>query len=188
MGKLGGFELLAQEEADRAYRNVMAMRDQPFGDSPIEHLMYAALVTTAQQEHRQIVAISRFGKGCLPSDRYYPLEDAQEGEAIMGRIQMTAFIEKQVQLAGWRVDFVVHYPDPDRGYDRKGFPLLSKLIVECDGHDFHERTKQQAARDRARDRVAQLEGLPILRFTGSEIWNDPPGCADEVLAFMERAL
>jgi hypothetical protein len=188
MGRLGGFELLAQEEADRAYRNVMAMRDRPFGDSPIEHLMFAALVATAQQEHRQIVAISRFGKGCLPGDRDYSLQSAQHGESVMGRIQMTAFIEKQNQVAGWRVDFVLHYPDHEGGHDESGYPILSRLIVECDGHDFHERTKKQAARDRARDRLAQLEGLPILRFTGSEIWNDPVGCADEVLAFMERAI
>jgi very-short-patch-repair endonuclease len=59
-------------------------------------------------------------------------------------------------------------------------------MTRCDGHAFHERTKEQAKRDRSRDRGAQLHGLPIFRFTGSEIWNDPMGCADEVLEFMER--
>ena len=185
-GRLGGFDLLAQEEADLAFRNVQMIRDIPWGESPIEHLLYASLVLVAQREHRCIVAVSRFGKSLLRDGRDYPLSQAQHGESIMGRINLTAFIEKQVQVAGWRVDFVLHYPSADGGYDENGYPVLKRLIVECDGHDFHERTKEQAARDRARDRVAQLEGLPILRFTGSEIWNDPSGCADEILEFMER--
>jgi len=185
-GRLGGFDLLAQEEAELAYRHVMMVRDQPWGESPIEHLLYAALVICAHRENRCIVAVSRFGKGCLPGGRDYPLEKAHNGESIMGRIGMTAFIEKQVQIAGWRVDFVLHYPADAGGHDENGYPILRRLIVECDGHAYHERTKEQAARDRSRDRVAQLEGLPILRFTGSEIWSDPAGCADEILEFMER--
>jgi hypothetical protein len=185
-GRLGGFELLAQEEADIAYRNVMEMRDQPFGDSPIEHLFYAALQTVAQREHRTIVGISRFGKGALPNGRDYSLEKARDGERAFGRPDHTAYIEKQVQVAGWRVDFVLHYPLYRLGRDDSGDIRLTRLIVECDGHAFHERTKDQAARDRSRDRLAQYEGLPIFRFTGAEIWNDPAECADEVLAFMER--
>lgn len=60
------------------------------------------------------------------------------------------------------------------------------IAVECDGHDFHERTKEQAARDKKRDRFFQLEGINVLRFTGSEIWNDPYGCADEVCKHLEN--
>ena len=54
----------------------------------------------------------------------------------------------------------------------KAGPSLSskKLIVECDGHQFHE-DKEQAARDRSRIRRAAA-GYPILRLparaTGSE--------------------
>lgn len=65
------------------------------------------------------------------------------------------------------------------------------LAVECDGHDFHERTKEQAARDRARDRALLGAGIPVVRFTGSEIHRDPQGCADEVcdqLAWLNREL
>jgi very-short-patch-repair endonuclease len=54
------------------------------------------------------------------------------------------------------------------------------LAVECDGHDFHERTKEQAANDRARDRELLAAGIPVFRFTGSQIFRTPEKCVDEV--------
>lgn len=58
------------------------------------------------------------------------------------------------------------------------------VVVECDGHEFHERTKQQAARDRARDRAMSAAGLIVMRFTGSEIHADADACASEVMGLI----
>ena len=58
--------------------------------------------------------------------------------------------------------------------------------IECDGHEYHERTKEQAQRDRSRDRMIQRDGLPVLRFTGSEIYRDPCGCAQEIINFVDQ--
>jgi very-short-patch-repair endonuclease len=60
-----------------------------------------------------------------------------------------------------------------------------KICVEVDGHDFHERTKEQAARDRARDRVMTLAGWRVMRFTGSEVWKNPESCAAQVADLAE---
>lgn len=73
-----------------------------------------------------------------------------------------------VEGATYRLDFAVIESDGMR------------IAVECDGHDFHERTKEQAARDKSRDRALQAAGWRVLRFTGSEIWADPRKCAGEV--------
>ena len=54
------------------------------------------------------------------------------------------------------------------------------IVVECDGHDFHEKTKMQAARDKQRDRAMAVAGFHVLRFTGSEIVRDPFRCATDV--------
>jgi very-short-patch-repair endonuclease len=54
---------------------------------------------------------------------------------------------------------------------------MRKLVVECDGHDFHERTKEQAEHDKKRDRKLTELGYTVLRFTGREIWRDPMACA-----------
>lgn len=56
------------------------------------------------------------------------------------------------------------------------------VFIECDGHDFHERTKSQAERDRRKDREIQAAGIPIFRFTGSEIYRNPAGCVRSILS------
>jgi len=56
---------------------------------------------------------------------------------------------------------------------QSGPPLY--VALEFDGHEFHERTKEQARRDKARDRGLQILGWRVLRFTGSEVWRDPVG-------------
>lgn len=58
------------------------------------------------------------------------------------------------------------------------------LVVECDGHDYHERTKEQARRDKVRDRAFLADGLTVMRFTGSEIWNAGQRCAAECVAYL----
>lgn len=55
-----------------------------------------------------------------------------------------------------------------------------KIAIECDGHEFHERTKEQSTRDKSRDRALTAAGWRILRFTGAEIWKEPERCAAEV--------
>ena len=54
------------------------------------------------------------------------------------------------------------------------------FAIECDGHDFHEKTKEQARKDKQRERALMADGYTVIRFTGSEIYQDPYGCAEEV--------
>jgi very-short-patch-repair endonuclease len=62
-----------------------------------------------------------------------------------------------------------------------------KIAIECDGHNFHERTKEQAQHDKSRDRALVASGWRVLRFTGSEIWADPGRCAAEVHQLLRAA-
>ena len=52
-----------------------------------------------------------------------------------------------------------------------------RLVIECDGHDFHEKTKMQVARDNQRVLDLKFEGYDVIRFSGSQIFNDPIKCA-----------
>jgi very-short-patch-repair endonuclease len=58
--------------------------------------------------------------------------------------------------------------------------------VECDGHDFHERTKEQAARDKKRDRDLLSRGVTTIRFTGPEIYKNAEGCARQLWKIIEN--
>ena len=54
------------------------------------------------------------------------------------------------------------------------------LVIELDGHDFHEKTKQQAAHDRKRERSIIRGGYHVVRFTGHEVFRDSEACVKEV--------
>lgn len=81
-------------------------------------------------------------------------------------------IRPQEKIGQFRVDFLITTEDGQ-----------SLLVVECDGHEFHERTKEQAAKDRSRDRDLLASGIPVMRFTGAEIFAAPFGCAIEAVCF-----
>jgi very-short-patch-repair endonuclease len=63
-----------------------------------------------------------------------------------------------------------------------------KAIIEVDGHEFHEKTKEQARKDRARERMFVKHGYTVLRFTGQEVYEDPFRCAEEVYKTLEVLL
>ncbi len=58
---------------------------------------------------------------------------------------------------------------------------IPRVVVECDGFTFHDRTREQARHDRERDRYMLGRGLVVMRFTGDEITEAPFACAAEVL-------
>lgn len=57
----------------------------------------------------------------------------------------------------------------------------ASIDVEVDGHEFHERTKEQASRDKERDRYMQRSGWKVFRFTGSDVHRNAMKCASEVI-------
>lgn len=59
-----------------------------------------------------------------------------------------------------------------------------KVVIECDGHDYHERTKIQAQADKQRDGDLLAAGYKVMWFTGSEIFRDSSKCALEVLQYI----
>ena len=54
----------------------------------------------------------------------------------------------------------------------------SRTVIELDGHDFHK-TKEQRSNDYKRERFLMKEGWQVVRFTGSEIYNDVTSCVKE---------
>lgn len=89
----------------------------------------------------------------------------------------------QCPVGKYIADFAIRRFDFINTPDECETPIL---IVECGGHDFHERTKEQAAHDRSRDREMSLAGYHVMRFTGSEIWKDPGKCAEQIEQWLRR--
>lgn len=89
------------------------------------------------------------------------------------------WITPQAEVAGYRVDFLMWF---QLGRHMGG------IAIECDGHQFHEKTKEQASRDKARDRAILLAGYPVIRFSGSDIFRDPYDCVLQVKNLLDPVL
>lgn len=70
----------------------------------------------------------------------------------------------------YRVDFAIWPKDLDAITTAAPFRCV---VVELDGHDYHERTKEQVIARNQRDRDLQEKGYIVLHFSGSEIHRDP---------------
>jgi very-short-patch-repair endonuclease len=86
-------------------------------------------------------------------------------------------IEKQQEIkiskkVTYRVDFLITVDYKNQGM--KGF------VIECDGHEFHQKTKEQVEKDNQRTRDLQMKGLEVIRFSGTEIWHRAYRCACEI--------
>lgn len=80
-----------------------------------------------------------------------------------------------------------YYPDFCLSIDNTNYDkTFSKIFVEIDGHNFHEKTKEQVTHDKIRERrlIEHCDG--VVRFSGSEVYDDPDECADEALDILNK--
>lgn len=145
------------------------VEDHIGGSSPIEELFGVAILYLLNSpEHfdgyRNIFNITGFP---------YSVDDVV-------RYEDTGFeVFPQFSVGRYRADFFVYYHGAGEDCESGG-------IIECDGHDFHEKTKEQVRRDKERDRNLQGVGLTVLRYAGSEIVADPVACALSALKTFEH--
>lgn len=175
MSKTFGFDLLRAQVVQQLEDEMAHTIASAVGDTEIERLFHASLVclcTYCRVEYEFVLTLNR-----APEARQTIFDMDQSKRGLV--------LESQVQIDSARVDFVVYAWTFGRVRHgprtcEQGDPRWRKLVVECDGHDFHERTKEQAKHDRSRDRDLVQRGYDVFRFTGSELWRDPLGCADQV--------
>lgn len=79
----------------------------------------------------------------------------------------------------YRVDFLVEIRDFRLNIDLD-------VVIECDGHEFHQKTKDQVESDRKRERNILEDGRIVVRFTGSEIFNESPRCARQLIKIIRK--
>ncbi len=157
----GGIQKLCDQLAEVAASNaLMAFENWKCGmDSPIERLLFIGMYSIIPAD--EFAAMPLMTCEVIGADVIHPKQQERINE------HGTMLIQLQHRLLDWPADFVLSCPSISQ----------KKVVVECDGHEFHERTKEQAARDRSRDRATQTAGHIMLRYTGSEIYRSPLGCA-----------
>lgn len=88
----------------------------------------------------------------------------------------------KTDITDYRVDFLLEVALKKH----HKYSKVLKIVIECDGHDFHEKTKEQVRKDNERTRNLQMEGYDILRFSGSEIYQRPSKCGQTIRRFITR--
>jgi hypothetical protein len=83
-----------------------------------------------------------------------------------------------VQAGGkdYRIDIELTDEEYDSYYAKAGVELglrPPRIAVELDGHDFHERTKEQVIYRDARDRALQAEGWTVFHVSGAALHRTP---------------
>ncbi|ALN73550.1 endonuclease domain-containing protein [Aureimonas sp. AU20] len=154
MSKLpnGFFQSLIDYNADLAYE--LEEQFEQYCESPIEVAFGVAFVMAARSAGVDV--------------EIFPKSQAN----LRSGSKAVFYITPQVDLLGYRADFVAGLYIAN---DKK------MVVVECDGHAFHNITKETVSRDRRRDREMQAAGWRVLRFTGSDIHRSAFDCADEVM-------
>lgn len=159
-------EALGRYEAEQWNMNLWcALREDDFG-SPIEKLLYVALIT-----------VSRLHSIDLQRGDHEPGEMLPDGsyEKLPG-----FYLYPQKKTGNYRVDFLIERRKYSGVRGNKSY-VDSSWIVECDGHEFHEKTKEQVSRDKRRDRELTVLGHRMLRFSGSDIFKSPLNVAAEIM-------
>lgn len=77
-------------------------------------------------------------------------------------------------------DFYISYDEYVNNFLKEDF----KLIIECDGFNYHS-SKNQMTYDYERENILKLNGYDVLRFTGSQIYNDPMDCVKKIMKYIK---
>lgn len=179
---LANIERSALDHAvENAKRRIAHLQERVtrYTESPIEAKLLAAIFVWMEFTRHDGDAAStpgpiHVGEFNDNADIHAPRQGATASERFIN-------LGLQVQIGRHRVDFLFRVDYLWTDERRRLF-----VVVECDGHDFHERTKEQAIRDRSRDRELQSLGYIVLRFTGREIHRSPYHCAKEIESIIDN--
>lgn len=191
--------LLSEELANRfpgvdhAFGATVSMSMQNDLFARAQNLESAVTICESPIEARFLLALVC---ACAKHQLTISIQDDEEGLEVYGcegvHGDMVLEVTPQLQLGDHRVDFALEltFTDPFHqmatmfGTEKPKYlseQVSVKLVVECDGHEFHEKTSEQAKKDKSRDRDLLSRGYPVMRFTGSEIYCDPLKCAEQVV-------
>lgn len=141
----------------------------------IEPVVAAVELTESPIESELFWAMMRHPKFVLVKG-----EDKPEGAGI--------FVRPQTPIGPYIADFYILA----RGYGQCNLKLWPpkqeiRLVVECDGKDWHT-SPEQIAYDRRRDEYMANLGIKVQRFTGTEINKSAVHCANCIEHLIFEAL
>jgi len=140
--------------------------------SPIEELFALKMLKSQEAFYVQ----NRINR--LPLEYFEKDKQFEEMEATIDFYGRTLLLIPQFKVQQYHtIDFLLYLPKYD-----------IRIAIECDGHDFHEKTKEQAKKDKQRDRYLVANNFYIFRYSGSEIYEKGNSIFREIEDFLINLL
>jgi very-short-patch-repair endonuclease len=119
----------------------------------------------------------------LAKSGFYPMATPYRFEDLRARVTASdgavLFLWSQEPMLRYRVDFLLVSYNAATDHCRR-------LVVECDGHDYHTPFAAQR-RDEARDRELRPHVFGIIHLSGAEIMRNPAAIAGRLVTMLVQA-
>ena len=133
----------------------------------IESIFYNTLIKYLENENicinNKIFEVEKFDNG-------YCLFEKHE-KCICFDIEVQ---QKNECFSGYIPDFAIYLGGKFEGF-----------VIEIDGYEWHEKTKEQARIDKEKDRTYIKNSFIPIRFTGYEVYHHVDSCIKEVFEILE---
>lgn len=115
-----------------------------------------------------------------------PFSPAHKEAVIPFSVALIEEFEPQVEVEYQDKKYIVDF---EINFSRKSvlsgdfiYPELKgyKYAIELDGHNYHS-SKVQMTNDYERENNLKELGYSVIRFTGSQVYNDPIACVEKVI-------
>lgn len=160
-----------------------------YGESEI----YLQEFLKAPQKAQQIMLIP------LVNLKHYPTIICEEIKSPIEQIFITAFDLYQqskkekfflfsqapikIKKKKYFADFLF---EPDEYVNR--YNTNAKVVIECDGYEFHQKTKEQVQHDNEREYDLKMANYEVIRFSGTQIFNSPIKCAEDAYNYIFKRI
>ena len=121
-----------------------------------------------------------------PIEQIFYLAFTYESFKRNGGYILLAQEEIETQSGKYRADFLFSTSENTSPYVE--FEEEYNLVIECDGHDFHEKTKEQVRKNNERDMAIKSAGYDIIHFSGSQIYREPLKCAKQAVNYISSKI
>lgn len=171
------------DDIDERYRLILERFD-PTSEKAREHLTQDAAnrmqwfkKRIAKDFEQKVLAAIRSRQIQSPVEQFFLMEWEYMGLSKKYEVDLLPQAHLVTDSGQFSVDFAITPLGTRKG--------RARVVIEIDGHDFHERTREQVRSDKQRERAIVRSGVTVLRFSGSEIVRDSRSCLAEVAKYLE---
>ena len=155
---------------------------------------YLEIFLTLPKKVQELILINNVRQKIYPSVLYEKIESPIEQIFITAFELYIMFNKKkdivlfsQKEIKANEKKYIVDFYFEEDEYVNK-FNTDKKIIIECDGYEFHQKTKEQVQKDNEREYNLKMAGYEILRFSGTQIYNNPFKCAEDTYNYIIKRI